>query len=211
MAESVTAATRFPSHAPHGGAEKFAARRAELAKAALQALGEAGYARTGLREIAQKTPFSHGVFHYYFKDKNDLICACVRGYKAHCVTRYDQILKEADSQPALLQSFLDKLSETLREEAPMHRLWYDLRAQALFNDVYRHDVVTIDRNLEDMIWRVLARYAELGGSTPAISRAAAYALLDGLFQKYLLQYLSGDESAVDALRDEVRDLLPRLG
>src|ERR1700746_433689 len=58
--------------------EKFNARRLELAEAALETLGELGYARTSLREIAQKSPFSHGVFHYYFSDKTDLICCCVR-------------------------------------------------------------------------------------------------------------------------------------
>ena len=53
--------------------DKFEARRAELADAALATLGELGYARTSLREIAQKTEFSHGVLHYYFRDKNELI------------------------------------------------------------------------------------------------------------------------------------------
>src|SRR6185503_10037661 len=52
--------------------DKFEARRAELADATLATLGELGYARTSLREIAQKTEFSHGVLHYYFRDKNEL-------------------------------------------------------------------------------------------------------------------------------------------
>ena len=53
--------------------DKFAERRAQLADAALQTLAELGYARTSLREIAQNTEFSHGVLHYYFSDKEDLI------------------------------------------------------------------------------------------------------------------------------------------
>ena len=110
--------------------DKFSARRIELAEAALETLAELGYARTSLREIAQKSEFTHGVLHYYFSDKVDLICCCVRHYKAKCVTRYDQITSAAQSRDELMKGFLEKLGETVRDEARMHRLWYDLRSQS---------------------------------------------------------------------------------
>ena len=94
--------------------DKFSARRIELAQAALETLAELGYARTSLREIAQKSEFTHGVLHYYFSDKVDLICCCVRHYKAKCVTRYDQITLAAQSRDELLKGFLEKLGETVR-------------------------------------------------------------------------------------------------
>jgi AcrR family transcriptional regulator len=190
--------------------EKFNARRLELAEAALETLGELGYARTSLREIAQKSPFSHGVFHYYFSDKTDLICCCVRHYKAKCVTRYDHVTAIARHREELMEGFLAKLGETLRDEARMHRLWYDLRAQALFEDAFRNDVVEIDKSLERMIWRIVSRYAELGGTRPALSSSVLYALFDGLFQKALLKHLSGDKGAIGDLLDEARRLLPTV-
>ena len=191
--------------------DKFNARRIELAEAALATLAELGYARTSLREIAQKSYFTHGVLHYYFSDKFDLICCSVRHYKAKCVTRYDQITATAKSRSELLDGFLDKLGETIRTEAHMHRLWYDLRAQALFEDAFRDDVTAIDKSLEDMMWRVVSRFAELGRKTPAISPEALYALFDGLFQKCLLRHLSGDAQAIPELQAEIRRLLPAIG
>ncbi len=191
--------------------DKFNARRIELAEAALATLAELGYARTSLREIAQKSEFTHGVLHYYFSDKFDLICCSVRHYKAKCVTRYDQITATAKSRGELLDGFLDKLGETIRTEAHMHRLWYDLRAQALFEDAFRDDVTAIDKSLEDMMWRVVSRYAQLGRKTPAISPEALYALFDGLFQKCLLRHLSGDAQAIPELQAEIRRLLPAIG
>ena len=191
--------------------DKFNARRIELAEAALATLDELGYARTSLREIAQKSDFTHGVLHYYFSDKFDLICCSVRHYKAKCVTRYDQITATAKSRSELLDGFLDKLGETIRTEAHMHRLWYDLRAQALFEDAFRDDVTAIDKSLEDMMWRVVSRFAELGRKTPAISPEALYALFDGLFQKCLLRHLSGDAQAIPELQAEIRRLLPAIG
>ncbi|WP_315834828.1 TetR/AcrR family transcriptional regulator [Bradyrhizobium prioriisuperbiae] len=190
--------------------EKFLARRLELAETALNTLGELGYARTSLREIAQNSEFTHGVFHYYFTDKLDLICCSVRQYKTRCVTRYDQVTAESKTRDELLEGFTQKLGETLRDEAPMHRLWYDLRAQALFEDGFRKDVVEIDQSLEDMVWRITVRYAELGGTTPTVQSAVMYALLDGLFQRALLKHLSNDRQAVPELLNQIKQLLPTV-
>ncbi|MFW1332006.1 TetR/AcrR family transcriptional regulator, partial [Vibrio parahaemolyticus] len=85
--------------------EKFAERRAELGEAALQTLGELGYARTSLREIAQNSDFSHGVLHYYFADKVDLILCSVQQYKERCVTRYDEVTLRSKTDRALIEGF----------------------------------------------------------------------------------------------------------
>lgn len=190
--------------------DKFAERRAQLADAALQTLSELGYARTSLREIAQNSDFSHGVLHYYFTDKVDLITHCVRQYKAQCVHRYDQIVATADSADELAAGFVSKLRETLVDDALMHRLWYDLRAQSLFEASFRADVEAIDDSLERMIWRVATRYAELRGTEVGITSPAMYAVFDGLFQQALWRQLAGDEQAADALQAEVTQVLGRI-
>ena len=188
--------------------EKFEQRRAELGEATLQTLATLGYARTSLREIAQNSAFTHGVLHYYFKDKTDLILCSVRQYKARCVTRYDHLVDEATDGDVLLDGFLKTLGETLRDEAPLHRLWYDLRSQAMFEEAFRDDVALIDKSLEKMIWRVLSRVAALRGvhgdlPTPSM----AYATIDGLFEQALLRHLSGDRKAISVLKRDVGALL----
>jgi len=190
--------------------DKFAARRSELANAALETLAELGYARTSLREIAQKCDFTHGVFHYYFTDKVDLILCAVRNYKSSCAKRYDDIVETARTPDELTAGFLEKLGETLRDEPHMHRLWYDLRSQALFEDAFRSEVLEIDRLLENMIVRVCGRLNALSGRSTALSNRALYAVFDGLFQKHLLEYLGGDKTAVERMRSEVRALLPQI-
>ncbi|MBR0794164.1 TetR family transcriptional regulator [Bradyrhizobium jicamae] len=190
--------------------EKFNARRIELAEAALETLGELGFARTSLREIAQNSAFTHGVFHYYFSDKLDLICCCVRHYKAKCVTRYDEVVSSARTRDELTEGFLAKLAMTLREDARMHRLWYDLRSQAMFEPAFRKDVLEIDKSLEAMVWRIATRYAELARKRLATSPAALYALFDGLFQGALLRHLANDETAIPEFLDEVRRVLPTI-
>lgn len=190
--------------------DKFEERRRQLAGAALQTLSELGYARTSLREIAQNSGFSHGVLHYYFTDKVDLITYCVRQYKAECVLRYDQIVGAAVTADGLAQGFADGLVATLRDEAYLHRLWYDLRCQSLFEESFRADVLEIDASLERMIWRIVSRYAELSDVPLRCPPSLAYAQFDGLFQQALLRHLSGSEAALTDLRANVLLLLPQF-
>jgi AcrR family transcriptional regulator len=184
--------------------DKFAERRDQLADVALATLAELGYARTSLRDIAQNSDFSHGVLHYYFSDKIELITHCVRRCKAECVTRYDEVVATAASAAELRDGFAGALAATLREDTATHRLWYDLRNQSMFDDSFRRDVLEIDRSLEAMIWRVVSRYAELAGAPVAVTESVAYAIFDGLFQQALIQHVTqpgagaGDRLAASA-------------
>jgi AcrR family transcriptional regulator len=190
--------------------DKFAERRAQLAESALRTLSELGYARTSLREIAQNSEFSHGVLHYYFRDKVDLITHCVREYKARCVTRYDQIVATARTAEDLRISFAAGLAQTMSDDAPMHRLWYDLRSQSMFETSFRKDVADIDDSLERMIWRIVSQYADLRRVPTILPPDTAYAVFDGLFQHALLRHLSGDIDARDQLRNTVERMLPTM-
>jgi AcrR family transcriptional regulator len=202
--------SRAQHRAARPGVDKVAARRSELAAAALKTLSELGYARTSLREIAQNSEFSHGVLHYYFRDKVDLITYCVQEYNAQCVTRYDSVVATAATADELAEGFLRKLGETLIDDAHLHRLWYDLRGQSMFEPTFRDDVAAIDASLERMIWRIVTRYAELTDRRPIAGSATLYAVVDGLFQQALLRQLAGDPAAVGDLRSAVGELLPAL-
>ncbi|TQK68689.1 MULTISPECIES: TetR/AcrR family transcriptional regulator [unclassified Nocardioides] len=191
-------------------ADKHDERRRALADSALRTLGELGYARASLREIANNSEFSHGVVHYYFHDKLELIVYCVRQYKATCVHRYDGVVADATTPEGLVEAFADKLAETIVDEAPMHRLWYDLRSQSMFEESLREAVLQIDQTLEDMVWRVVSTYAELAGRPAAMTPHVTYGLLDGLFQQALLGYLCEREGVLDDLRAQVRELMPVL-
>jgi AcrR family transcriptional regulator len=190
--------------------DKFEDRRRQLADAALRTLATLGYARTSLREIAQNSEFSHGVLHYYFRDKVELITYCVQRFKTQCVERYDAIATHATDADTLARDAGDGLVATLESDALMHRMWYDLRSQSMFEGSFRLDVADIDATLERMIWRIVTTYARLVGREPAATSAVAYAAFDGLFAQALLRHLAGEPAALDDLRSGTRLLLERL-
>ncbi|PQZ57457.1 MULTISPECIES: TetR/AcrR family transcriptional regulator [unclassified Microbacterium] len=188
------------TRAEKAGTDKFAARRRELADAALTAIAERGFARTGLRDVAAHTELSHGLLHYYFEDKDDLIGQAIWQYKSECARRYDPIVESSQTGSELAERFGAEMAATLRDEADMHRLWYDLRNQALFDAGFRDTIIAIDALLSDMVWAVVERFSALEGRTPVVDPSSAYALFDGIFLNALIAYLRGDLEAVEHLR-----------
>ncbi|WP_405061247.1 TetR/AcrR family transcriptional regulator [Kribbella sp. NBC_01505] len=207
---SATDVTPSDRPARVSGIDKIERRRIALAESALKTLGELGYARTSLREIANNSEFTHGVVHYYFRDKIDLISYCVRYYKTKCAQRYDEVVETATTADELGVGFLAKMTQTLVEETPMHRLWYDLRAQSMFEEQLRPDVVAIDQLLEAMIWRILTRYAELVGGEVSVDPPTAYALVDGLFEQAVVAYADDPDGVPERLAGRVQSVLPKL-
>ena len=124
--------------------------------------------------------------------------------KARCVTRYDQVTAEARSFCELMEGFLASLGDTVMADAPLHRLWYDLRAKALFEEAFRADVAEIDKSLEKMILRVMTRLSSLADKPLQLPPGVMYAAIDGLFQQCLMKHLSGDTKAVAVMQAHVR-------
>ena len=112
-----------------------------------------------------------------------------------------------------MKGFLEKLGETVRDEARMHRLWYDLRSQSLVEEAFRNDVAEIEgKSLEDMVWRVASRFALTWRPTARRLPGARFmrCLMTTVLQRCLLRHLSGDRKAIADLQEEVKRLLPTV-
>ena len=125
-----------------------------------------------------------------------------------CIHRYDDVSSSPPPSSELLDGFAAKLVETLVDEAPMHRLWYDLRVESMFDDRLRDTVLRIDTAMRDMIWRIVTRYSELADRGSPMDPASAYGVLDGLFQAALLGHVTGSPVALPTLVDQVHALMP---
>lgn len=185
-------------------------RRTHLAQSALEVLSETGYANTGVRDIAQRSSYSHGVLHYYFKDKSALILEAVRLFKTGCVERYDAAIEGVTTAAGVLAAFEERLVDSLVTDGRLHRLWYDVRTQGWFGSVDGAALAEIDALIEAMVVRVLDTYARLSGLRLRVEAATAYALVDGLFQRALQEHFQGDENAPRALVARVREAMPLL-
>ena len=106
-----------------------------------------GYANTRLRDIAAKSEVSLGILHYYFEDRRDLIICCVRVYKQDFVASIRHALDRATGWDAVIDALAGALAFSITKDAPTHRLWYDIRNQALFGDMFRPVAAEIETML----------------------------------------------------------------
>lgn len=183
--------------------ERRTEKRRELARHAIFTLGRLGYARTGLRDIAEQSGVSVGVLHYYFTDKIDLITFCVHLYKDEFVADLEAILARSDTPGAAAANVIDGLVKTVTDNASTHTLWYDISAQSLFDPAFRPVVSQIEDALVSVCANIGAKLKlDLGG-------LELYQALDGIFRYYLGRRIAAAPASLEDMRTALTRLLAR--
>jgi len=184
--------------------EKRENRRIEIADHAIRCFAEHGYAETSLRDIAEAAEINLGQLHYYFESKTDLILYTIRRYKTRFIGRLVEAMEQEGATKNRVTSVIDLLVVAATRDATIHRLWYDLRAQALFNPGLRAATSEIERDLEN------ATSALLHLQQPEASRGTihqTFLLLDAHFFNALQMTLSGEDPEGKRFRRTMRRLL----
>ena len=177
---------------------KRSRKKEDLADNAIMALKQLGYARTSLRDIAELSGVAVGTLHYYFEDKTDLIGFCVRRYKAGFVAEMDAILQDGDGAAPLPDRFARGLAMSIRRDAETHRLWYDIRSQALFDPAFEEVVDGIETALVALVERLLVQIG-----APREGALDAYLRIDAAFRYFLQRHLAGAKDAPAAFEAHV--------
>lgn len=186
--------------------EKRTSKKNELADSAVEVLSQLGYARTSLRDIAQHSGVSVGVLHYYFEDRIDLISYCTRRYKEEFAQMLEATLTGGSDPQQTKEAFIDALVDAVDKDADKHRMWYDIRAQALFDENFHQ---TIDE-IEELQIDTVRRFMSLLGIVNA-DPLSAFLTLDGTFRHYLKRRLRDDEKALPEFRKALIDMFESLG
>jgi hypothetical protein len=76
------------------------------------------------------------------------------------------------------------LAISIVKEAMTHRLWYDIRNQALFDETFRSATAEIEAMLISMVSHMVSHAFARSGTTQMIE--VQHALLDGVFRWQLL-------------------------
>jgi AcrR family transcriptional regulator len=114
-------------------------------------LQELGFVNTSLRDIAAKSDMSLGMLHYYFEDRSDLIIYCLRIYKQDFVAGMMQALDRVTGRDDVIDALSSALAISIAKDVMTHRLWYDIRNQALFDETFRPVTTEIKSMLVSMV------------------------------------------------------------
>jgi AcrR family transcriptional regulator len=181
--------------------EKRTGKKNELADSAVEVLSQLGYARTSLRDIAQHSGISVGVLHYYFEDRVDLISYCTRRYKDDFARMLERTLDNGGPRRQIASAFINALVDAVENDADKHRLWYDIRAQALFDESFHQTIDEIETLQIDIIRRLML---QLG--TKNTDPLGVFLALDGTFRHYLKRRLRNDSQALEDFRKRLNDM-----
>lgn len=183
-------------------------RKIELIQHAMDCLSAKGYAQTTLRDIAAASGMSLGRLYYYFESKEELITLVVSHYKEEFIVSMMTAFESADTVEQMLEQVIDEYVRTIRSSAKTHRLWYDIRLQALFDEKFREVVEPIQAELRDYIPQLLQKMSEALGDVKieGVDTEALYLMLDALFFRALQDDVVDNNVACKRFRKSVEEL-----
>lgn len=183
-------------------------RKTELIQHAMDCLSEKGYAQTTLRDIAAASGMSLGRLYYYFESKEELITLVVSHYKEEFIVSMMSAFESADTVEQMLEQVIDEYVRTIRNSAKTHRLWYDIRLQALFDEKFREVVEPIQAELRDYVPQLLQKMSEALGDVEieGVDTEALYLMLDALFFRALQDDVTDNKLACRRFRKSVEEL-----
>jgi AcrR family transcriptional regulator len=95
------------------GTGRAAETKAALVAGAIAALGEVGFAGASAREIADRAGCNQALVFYHFGSVNELLLAALDDVSARRLAAYTEIVEQADSLTALIESARTIFSEDL--------------------------------------------------------------------------------------------------
>jgi len=177
-----------------------------LAARALVPLAAQGYAAIGLREIASELGVSLGSLHYYFNDKNELLSSSMQQYKLQSLGELQAITHANTPASEKTNAFVDLMCVRITQETQLHRLWFDMRVQALYNDELKEVIDQYEEAFSEVSRQLLSA---IGSST--IPAAQASAIFSGLFFDGVRDALRGNTQAEHIFRTGINQLLVTAG
>ncbi|HKS98184.1 MAG TPA: TetR/AcrR family transcriptional regulator [Rugosimonospora sp.] len=165
---------------------KTAARRAAIARAALDSFAEHGYERASLRDIARRAGLTHAGLLHHFRDKDELLAAAL-------TERDAQDVRRSTEAAAAGLSGAERLTQALRhnlESPELVRTWAVLSAAASSPEHPAHAYFTCRYAQVREAAAAELRDATAGQPGTAVDAQTAatliLAVLDGLQLQWLL-------------------------
>jgi AcrR family transcriptional regulator len=183
-------------------------RRTALLQHALECLSTKGYAQTTLRDIASESGMSLGRLYYYFESKEDLITMVVSHYKEEFMVSMLSSFEGTETVEEMLSQVIDEYIRTIQTSARTHRLWYDIRMQAMFDEKFRAVVNPIQDGLRTFFPALIEKMSALldNAPLPGIDPEFLYLMTDALFFRALQDDVTSNKVACKRFRKSLEEL-----
>lgn len=168
-----------------GRKSNFEQRRTEIVWALYDCLAEQGHEKVSIKAIATRAGLPHGVIHYYFKSKEDIISDLAQKLVDRYSKKLEARLAEARTARHEISIAVDYIVDELIFNQPLNRVFYNL-IQMAFERESLHGVMTemfrvYRRRLTDVLTA-----AGMGRRSRSIG-AAVVALAEGFSIQWMIE------------------------
>lgn len=155
--------------------------RAEILAAALRVFAQRGYEASSLTAITTEAGVSHGLAHYYFATKRDLLTEVLRGRLGAVIELVAQLPDDPDKALAIL---IDAFLGSVAAEPDEQSLTLALMIQPGVREVYATLEAHNDGIMQATEDRLRAIFAARGAEDPALEEIVFRTVLEGVIFKY---------------------------
>lgn len=170
--------------------------RTQLLDAALRAFARHGYAKASIRDIAAEAKVTSGLLYHYFPSKRAVLEALFERSAGYVLQAFSEVAGLSDPR-ARLRELLRASARLVREHEEFWRVSYGVRFQ---RSVVAGLAEGIAAQSAAYVQLFSALLAELGRPEPELDARLLFAVLDGVFQHYVL---APDTYPLDALLERV--------
>lgn len=198
-----------PFGEPAGGKE-------EIFSATYYVLHTEGYAALSIQRIADQASLSKSTIYHHFDSKDDLLLE----FSQYLLTTYmDGLLVAADTDvlggiEAIFDLFFPDEADGASGEDPLpdavHRVYLEMRTQAVHDQTYRDHFDALDRMVRDRIAHVVREGVDQGVFRPVDPDAVAGMLYVCLEGTLLLRSTTHDDRWLTAVRSELERYIAHL-
>jgi len=168
-----------------GRKSKAYERREQIVWALYECLSEKGHEKITIKEIAQQAGLPHGVIHYYFKSKDEIVSALVEALQVKYETILSERLRSVSSgRQDLLEIAVDYLTEKHIVDARLNRVFYNLVQMAFERNQIGKALQKAFRTYRDNIIKTLCLSGNKADTT--IQAAVIVAIVEGLALQWMI-------------------------
>lgn len=101
-------------------------RREEIIRALFECLADGGHEKVTIKQIATRAALPHGVIHYYFEKKDDIVAALVTSITQTYTRLLEETLDSLTDPAERLDRVLDLLVDVFVFDRRINRVFYNL-------------------------------------------------------------------------------------
>jgi len=160
-------------------------RRKQILQALYDCLTEKGHERVTIKKIAQRAGLPHGVIHYYFSDKDEIIAELIKNLQAAYYNQWDNLLSAISNDSRKIPAAIDFLAESMVLDPGLNRVLYNLVQMGFerkpVRDALKQAYRIYRQQLADLFFRKNA------AGEQHVSATALLAMIEGLALQCMIE------------------------